>query len=286
MSIRQLIPGDQSKLEHFLRDYVETSMFIMSNVRASGLLYRDQHFHGDYYGFFNDDNNIQGVLVHYWNGNIMMQAKSVSILDRLIVYFRSHVSRPIAGILGERALVEQVINGLDLAIQRYAINQTEDLYSLELNALIQPATINASNYQFVASANLPTSILFDWIKRYDIEALGATDNADLNDNVKSYIETINANTNHWVLLVDNTPVCLSGFNARLDDIVQVGPVWTPPQYRNKGYARTLLAWTLIREHKHGVNRSILFTKDSAAATAYTSIGFKKIGKFKLALLKD
>lgn len=54
----------------------------------------------------------------------------------------------------------------------------------------------------------------------------------------------------------NRPVCLSAFNARLSDMVQIGPVWTPPKYRNRGFARLLLTYTLQHEKLKGTKQAI------------------------------
>ena len=82
---------------------------------------------------------------------------------------------------------------------------------------------------------------------------------------------------NWVLLPNGTPVSLTAFNARLEDMVQVGPVWTPPEHRNKSFARLLLAYILCQEKSKGTKKAILFTDHPAAIKAYLSIGFKKIG---------
>jgi predicted GNAT family acetyltransferase len=82
------------------------------------------------------------------------------------------------------------------------------------------------------------------------------------------------------------PVCLSAFNARLDLIVQIGPVWTPSEYRNQGFARFLLNETLHMAKDEGIEKAILFSDTPAAIRAYESIGFQKTGLFRMAILKD
>lgn len=88
-----------------------------------------------------------------------------------------------------------------------------------------------------------------------------------------------------MLLLDGTPVSLSAFNARLTDMVQVGPVWTLPEHRNKGFSRLLLWYTLTQEKRNGTKKAILFTDNPAAIKAYQAIGFANIGDYRLALLE-
>lgn len=43
----------------------------------------------------------------------------------------------------------------------------------------------------------------------------------------------------WV--VEGVPVAFAGFNRPTADGVSIGPVYTPPEYRGKGYASALVA---------------------------------------------
>ena len=73
MTIRVLSNDDVTDLELFLGRHCDTSMFLLSNLRSAGLTYADKAYHGTYLAAFDGDENIVGVLVHYWNGNVMMQ---------------------------------------------------------------------------------------------------------------------------------------------------------------------------------------------------------------------
>jgi predicted GNAT family acetyltransferase len=123
------------------------------------------------------------------------------------------------------------------------------------------------------------------MKSYYIEALGAPNDETLDQKAQDHWDRRLQKNDNWVLLLDGTPVALSAFNARLDCMVQIGPVWTPPEYRNKGFARLLLAYTLHKEKLKGTKQAILFTDNPAAIKAYLAIGFKKIGNYRLAILE-
>lgn len=68
--------------------------------------------------------------------------------------------------------------------------------------------------------------------------------------------------------------------------MQIGPVFTPIEFRNNGYARVLLYLCLQQAKNKQINKAILFTNDEYASRVYTSLGFEKIGKYRLAILKD
>jgi len=285
MSIRRLQNSDTEKLEQFLSGYAETSMFLRSNMKRSGLDYLDKDYHGEYFGAFDEAGNVTGVLAHYWNGNIIMQAQDQAILSALIVNFRESATRPVAGILGVDDQARTVIEELTLFDEAYATNRTEGLYVLDLDDLFLPGKFDYSSAQMVDASDVGREVLTQWTKAYEIEALGSEDNDALDKHVENCVNRTVSGTDCWTLLIEGKPVCLSGFNARLPDIVQIGPVWTPPEYRCRGYARALVALTLQKAKEQSVEKAILFTDNPAAAKAYKAIGFEEIGSYRLALLK-
>ena len=76
---------------------------------------------------------------------------------------------------------------------------------------------------------------------------------------------------------------MTGFNAVLPEHVQVGGVYTPPEGRNRGYARRAVAIHLAEARASGVRHAVLFAASAAAARAYEAIGFQRDGSFALAL---
>lgn len=286
MYIRRLQDNDSHTLELLLSESIETSMFLLSNMRRSDLEYQSKPYHGDYFGAFDNKDNIIGVIAHYWNGNIMMQAKDRTVLSALTASFRKAIARPVAGILGSDAQAKLVIDELGLTNKEYALNSKEGLYVLDLEKLTIPKSIFESTAKIVDANEIDIFILRQWFKDYELEALGADDNEALVNNVENRLKCIVDNNDCWVLVVNGKPVSLSGFNCKLTNIVQVGPVWTPVEYRNNGYARWLVAKTLEKANINGVKKSILFTNNPAAIRAYETIGFNKIGTYRLALLKN
>ena len=90
----------------------------------------------------------------------------------------------------------------------------------------------------------------------------------------------------WLLLAGAAPVSYSVFNAMLPDIVQIGGVWTPPEFRGRGYARSVVAGSLLAARKQGVERAVLFADpaNEAARRAYLFLGFRIVGDYGLVLL--
>ena len=284
LQYRKLTNADQPALETFLFQHVETSLFMLSNMRQTNVEYTGQPYSGDYFAAINQTGEISGVLAHFGNGNIMMQSPSPTVLSELITVFKLTVTRPVGGILGEATQARQVIRELQLVNAAYLTNLDDDLFSLPLDQLTKPTALS-HDMAVAAITTEHQTLVSDWLKAYNIEALNAEDNAALNESVQHTVNGFLENKNAGLLTVNGEPVSLSGFNAQLPEIIQIGPVWTPPEHRNKNYARILLAQRLAAARKRGVKTAILFTDNPAAARAYEALGFRKIGQYCLALLE-
>ena len=284
--VRRLVSEDQSKLEEFLLQYVETSMFLLSNAQKVGIEYQGSAYQGEYRGAFDQKNNIVGVVAHYWNDNVMMQAENNAILSEIIDIFKQEHSRPIKGVLGENEKAQLVIDVLPLSKDSYSMNSKERLYTLDLKNLLCPKpNINLSKYQLVSAADIDEDILTKWLKEYRKEALNAKDGVDLDKAVAELVRLIKQKKKiAWVLLSDGEAVSLCASNARLTDIIQLGPVWTPALYRNKGYAKIVVYLSLQKEFELGIKKAVLFTNNESAINVYESVGFKNIGYYRLAIV--
>jgi GNAT superfamily N-acetyltransferase len=287
MIIRLLKSRDTKTLEEYLDPYKAECMFICSNLNAAGIEYQGLAFEGEYFGCFDKQDINQeyllGVIVHYWNGNVMMHALNHDVLEKLIFHLKKNVNRFIAGILGPNIQVEYVIKKLGLLKHSFRINRNEGLYEInfeDLNDFSMPISINV-----VSAQDVSKTILIKWIKSYYSESLGALNDDNLEKQAQEHWNLRLKKNDSYVLLLDGVPVALSTFNARLVDMVQVGPVWTPPEYRNKGFARLLLSYILHQEKLKGTKKAILFTDNPAAIRAYIAIGFDRIGNYRVALLE-
>lgn len=286
MKVQKLSNKHLKLINDYLDNHVETCMFIRSNLYHSGLGYQNTPYHGEYWASFDDANNINGVLVHYWNGNLMMQVENHGILESLINCFKLNQTKSIAGVLGDDLQADFVIQSLSLKPSEFAVNSTEDLFSLSLSQLNLPEKAKESGFQLKLIEQCDVSIRQEWLINYKIEALGATFSPELQKAVLDEVNDEDINKNRWVLYFKNEPVSLCGFNAVLPDIVQIGPVYTPPALRNKGYAKINLALCLKRALAKQVSKAILFTNNPSASHVYQSLGFQVIGKFRLAILKS
>src|SRR6185295_7060438 len=101
--------------------------------------------------------------------------------------------------------------------------------------------------------------LIAWRAGFYVELNGRTDSPALRASSREEIESGYAEGVTWVLEVEGAVVAMQQFNAALPDAVQVGGVWTPPDLRNRGYARAVVAGSLLAARAAGARRGVLFT---------------------------
>ncbi|MBD2167965.1 GNAT family N-acetyltransferase [Calothrix membranacea FACHB-236] len=276
-TIKTLQPGDEVLLENFLLQHTDTSMFLRSNWREAGLVDWGEMFQGTYIAAFLD-NNIVAVAAHYWNGMVVVQAPVY--LPEVVQTAVAQSHRAISGIAGPAAQVEVTKQVLGLANHPTNIDERELLFSLALSDLQIPPALASGEVKCRLPHPEELDLLTEWHVAYDLETLKKSETPDLYITSRQEIAAHQANATHWVLVVEDTPVAYTTFNARLPDIVQIGGVWTPPALRGKGYARSVVAGSLLEARSHGVERAILFTQQTnlAAQAAYRSIGFRTTGE--------
>ncbi|MDQ5941149.1 MAG: hypothetical protein QG632_875 [Candidatus Dependentiae bacterium] len=281
MQVRILVSADASALHQFLAPYCASSMFMLSNLAAAGIGYNGLVNQGEYLGAFDKDGLLCGVFVHYWNGNLMMQAPGAAALQQLIEQGKTYFKRSVVGVLGPDDQALFVIEHF-LKNESFTINSSEGLYELPLDTFSEVTSV--PEYMLVEACEVPGDLLARWMRAYEIEALGSCNDDRLNDRVRARVEAMKKG-NCWSLLFQGVPVSLCGLNACVGSSVQFGPVWTPPENRNKGYARVLLRFLLQELKKRGVIIAYLFTNAPAAIRVYEAVGFRKIGTYRLAIVK-
>jgi ribosomal protein S18 acetylase RimI-like enzyme len=283
--IKTLQPGDETLLDAFLSQHANTSMFLRSNWRAAGLVDNGARFEGTYVAAFIND-EIVAVAAHYWNGMVIPQAPIY--LEELVQAAIAQSGRPITGISGPAVQVEATKKVLGLSNQPTQLDESEIIFSLVLENLQVPPALSSGEVQYRLPYAEELELLSQWCADYSVETFGETETPDLHSNCRGVIEARHATASHWVLVAGDMPVSYSAFNARLPDIVQIGGVWTPPKKRGKGYAKGVLAGSLLDARSQGVKRAVLFTGKTnyAAQAAYRGIGFQPTGEeYGLMILK-
>ncbi len=283
--IRILQPGDEAALEDFLLSRVESSMFLIGNMRSVGLTDLGQTYHGTYAGAF-EAGKIVGVVAHYWNQNLTVQAPAH--LDALWTAAVTASGRPIGGLIGPADQVGMIKDTLGIGKSNVQLDETEKLYSLELDALMVPPDLTSCKVTGRRIEPRDLDLVTRWRVAYGIEALGEDDSLQLYERSRRSVERTLKEQRTWVLEMKGEPVACSSFNTAIKEAVQVGGVWTPPKLRSRGYGRAAVAASLLDARAEGVSKAILFTGEGniPAQKAYEALGFRHIGAYRILLLKS
>jgi ribosomal protein S18 acetylase RimI-like enzyme len=283
--LRLLRPGDEAALDTFLARHADTSMFLRSNARSAGLADRGEPMQATYVAAL-DGGRIAGVAAHCWNGMVLVQAPDGDHAAAVAGEAVRRSGRTVTGFAGPWSQVVAAREALGLGAAPTAKDSRDELYVLDIARLLVPPDLASGALRCRHPAERELELLVDWRVRFAVEALGATDGPDLRHASTDDVRLQHERGTDWLLLAGAAPVSYSVFNAMLPDIVQIGGVWTPPEFRGRGYARSVVAGSLLAGRKQGIERAVLFADptNEAARRAYLFLGFRIVGDYGLVLL--
>ena len=266
---------DATDIAAFLNAHCDTSMFALSNLASCGM--DGGHPRALRCWLRRVAGQITDLMTVTEEGMAMPQCPSFRGDDWTQAVVAT-TGLELIGIIGPafQARAFAVVAGL--ADAPATLNRDEPFMALHLAELRIPDGAD----QIVPLADAPRQTVLDWRTAYQIEALGAGP-LQAAERAEQDLSTYLVNGSHVALMRGETPLAMTGFNARLPGIVQIGGVYVPPQLRNQGYGRRAVALHLAQAKAEGVVRAVLFSASEAAARAYRGIGFRQTGSWTLCL---
>ncbi|MCF6233167.1 MAG: GNAT family N-acetyltransferase [Rhodobacteraceae bacterium] len=274
--IRKAVPQDLPALLAFLQPRVATSLFLSGNLHDHGLNATGNRTATQFW-IAESDGKIQAVFGSSEAGYLMCEAP-VFDLGWSADLRRAMAGRKVIGLSGEVGQATVFRAALGLADHPASFEDVEPHFLLKLDDLIIPD--GTTQLRAPGDADLPQ--LVAWRLAYDQEVFGEDDTAENRCKSEQRVSDLVQNGRLRLLTHQDAPVApvaMTGFNAALPDIVQIGSVYTPPKHRGQGHARRALALHLAQAHAAGVKSAVLFASGPAAVRAYASIGFKQIGEY-------
>jgi GNAT superfamily N-acetyltransferase len=266
--IREAGPSDAAR-------QLDLAMFPLANLMSHGLATRafpSEHPRASRFWLLGE----HGVVALSRSGMLMPLGTETCDLAPLRPILSG---RRVEGALGPASAVRPLLAALGLNEVPARKDDDEPAFALDLSGLDIPTAADA---RLVVADAAWRALLLAWRAASHHEILGATAEQAESLAVDDVARMI-AGGNHRLLIVGEEPVALTGFNAALPDIVQVGGVYTPPDLRGRGHARLAVALHLAEARAAGAARAVLFAASPAAARAYRSIGFRPNGSFVLVL---
>jgi len=260
-------------------------MIMRSNLRAAGLEDRGLSNQATYAAAF-EDGIIIGAAAHCWNGMVLVEAPQA--LPTVVQSAVEESGRLIAGFMGPWQQITEARRALGLAEVDAAVDAPDILYRLYLDQLQVPAVLSGKEVVCRLGTRADRELLVKWRAEFSEEALGFEDSAELRSSCREHVDQFLATRNIWVLEVGGAAVASATINARLPLEVTVGGVWTPPQFRGRGYARAVVAGMLLAEREGGVEQAVLFADrtNPVSQRTYEALGFVAIGDYGIILFHE
>jgi RimJ/RimL family protein N-acetyltransferase len=274
--IREAVPEDRAKVEALLLQRIDGAMFPLTNLRAHGLMR----------GRFPADHDTASRFWWLGQGSLVAVTRAGMLMPLLtagpdIAGLRQALAGlTVTGGIGPADSLRPVLAALGLDRLPMRRDADEPGFALALAELVLP---DHADVQLVPAGEVHRPLLQAWRSVYQAELMG-TPAGEAAARAAADVEGWLRRGSHRLLLRDGQPVALTGFNAILPEVVQVGGVYTPPALRGQGHARRAVALHLAEARAAGTARAVLFAASPAAARAYRAIGFRPIFAFTLALL--
>lgn len=285
--VRLLGRGDEGRLDFFLSPHTPFAYFMRSNCRRAGLRYQSEPYQADYFGAF-IDGRLVGLLAHSWLGSVQIFAQNKAFVPELANKWRRHLvkyPREVTCFLGPAEHVEGLLSSLDIGAAALRGGVTEEgLFALPLKNLVVPDSLNGPDMKVRRAKSSDIEKLAAWRHDFNVESLGEPKGEKTYNKAYAEIARRTEEGDLFVLEHQEHLVSFCGVGGFLPDWKCVGPVWTPPDKRNRGYARAVTAGALQMLRKERLVNAVLFAQKAEAVRAYRAIGFDKIGEWRLGFL--
>ena len=269
--MRPATEADWPEIEAFLQARVERSMFPLLNLRDHGF---DSDAPYSMRFWIAGEGAITDVLGVTRAGMVMPQCPNGpwdAVADVLS-------GQRLEGVIGPAEQARPLMAAAGLLGQPASLDRDEPLMLLDLARLHVPEGPG----EIVPLAEADGDVILEWMMTYQREALH-TPEAEVRKHAEGGYARYCARGSHVALVAGGVPLAMTGFNAALPDIVQIGGVFTPEPLRSRGYARRALALHLQEARARGVTKSVLFSASEAARRSYAGIGYAQVGEWTLCL---
>lgn len=134
------------------------------------------------------------------------------------------------------------------------------------------------------AAESDRALLMEWVAAFQAETFGETDRNEVEQTVERLL-TLPAELAGAYLWVDTNPSCLVGYSGPTLNGMRIGPVYTPPHLRGRGYASGCTAAVSQDLLDRGRRFCALFTdlSNPTSNEIYQLIGYEPVcdvGEFK------
>jgi predicted GNAT family acetyltransferase len=263
----------------FLEQYPETSLLLLSNIRAFGTRLGESLYSGNLKALREGD-ELRGVFCLSRGGSLLAQTGGDAQLAPAILRACREEMIPIRGVLGEWTVTKALWDSLCHDGLKPTFESKEIMYRGNLyGPLPQPRAAAAAVRQLdPADHSQWEQLTADFVREVGLPLQGTEDQR------KSAFVRSAALGHWWGAFEGERLVSLVGITALHDTIAQIGGVFTLPDHRRRGLSTDLMIRLMHDAYDlHRLDRLFLFTGEGnvAARRMYESLGFESFGHFGL-----
>jgi len=141
-----------------------------------------------------------------------------------------------------------------------------------LDAVLAPVPVAG---RLRAASRTDRDLLVDWIAAFQREAVPAQPA----DDAAAAVDRMFAEAGGYLWEVDGQPVCYAAVRPPAAGVARIGPVYTPPPERRRGYASACVAAVSQRVLSAGAEHCMLYTDlaNPTSNSVYQQIGYRPVG---------
>lgn len=198
-------------------------------------------------------------------------------LDQALDLFAHDVQKDypqLPGVMGQTGVAERFARRWQaLSSQPYKLLFHERAFRL---SAVRPMTLPPG--ALVRATPVDRDLLVRWTLDFGMEALGDSDLAEAERTVDARLGEDDPQARGLYLWVDGAPVSMAGYTGPTPHGIRVGPVYTPPELRGRGYASALVAQMSQALLDGGRSFCFLFTNlaNPTANHIYEEIGYEAV----------
>ena len=275
---QRLHEEDRPALEAWFATQPDVTLFQAANLERAGFADDGRAYGGTWAGCF-ESGRLVAVAQHAWNGMVVLAGSTGSVAQAAEAAVAAS-GRPVSGLAGPWTAIVAAEPAVAPPGQAGAgrLRTREVLMALEAAAW-PVATPELAGVRRALASDM--DVLVPWRLDYEHESLGVPlDQLDAAA-ARSSLERALARDDVYVLEAQGQLVAMTGFNARVRDVVQVGGGFTPKPLRSRGHARRVVAGSLVDAARSGARRSVLFTDEAnhPALACYRRLGYRETGEY-------
>jgi ribosomal protein S18 acetylase RimI-like enzyme len=280
--IRHITASDLGRVRAFLESHVDTSLFLLSTLASLGPQL-SPHLNSGNFRVIEEQGAVVAVFCLTRRGNLLVQAGGRADLAEHI--FEACKTEPIEvrGVVGEWATAEALWMLLR-ADPRF--EPTHNIKDVLYSSMLREPPPGGGRSLNVHTLDAADFVQWERLNTAYFAELNLPVQATLDQRQTDFMTRIRSGL-WWGAFDDRHElVSIASINAVYGSIAQVGGVYTRPDSRRNGLARTVLQLLMEESHDRlGFEKLVLFTGEgnTAARGLYESLGFEAVGEFGLLL---